>query len=553
MQVTRSRLLPALVAAAVVVSCFPLIHGFPNGHDWIYELVRVAEYGRALEAGQYPPFWADNLYGGYGSPIFLFYAPLFMLVASAFAAVFASIAWGATATLLLFTACAAYFMVRMVRSALDNNDALSHAAARIAAYLYVLNPYLIGDKLLRNANAEFTALCVAPLAFWGLFAVRSMPRRGALLLAAGVGLTTLAHNLTALVVVTLLALAALLLYPPRSERSHFLHVCAGILLGLLMSAFFWLPALLLRSQVQLEQMTGGVSDFHQYFPPLQTLFAHEFYSIGWWPFAVLTASVIFIWRKPFERHLRVLAYASAGAAVTLLALQLQVSTWVWEHMPMLPLFQFPWRMMGPLALVIAILGALLFFQFARGWSSTKLVAAELAVLALCAANALPQINKYRPLTADTVQVLPGKLAAATIRDAAAPATVLDEYLVKGASAATAERFRAAQDPILDSDPPVQVRVRINTSGYAVFDFIADEPATLHLARWAFPVWQASVNSKPTPIETGRLQNVDIRVPAGRGEVALTLHPPALRVLGLAISLLGTLLWIALMFFNRNPT
>ena len=551
MQVTRGKLLPALVVAAVVVSCFPLIHGFPNGHDWIYELVRVAEYGRALEAGQYPPFWASNLYGGYGSPIFLFYAPLFMLVASAFAAVFDSIAWGATAALLLFTACAAYCMVRMVRSALDDNDILSHAAARIAAYLYVLNPYLIGDKLLRNANAEFTALCVAPLAFWGLFAVRSMPRRGTVLLAAGVGLTTLAHNLMALVVVTLLVLAALLLYPPRSERSRFLYVCGGIALGLLMSAFFWLPALLLRVQVQLEQMTTGVSDFHHHFPPLETLFAYEFYSIGWWPLVVLTAALIFIRRKPLERHLRVLAYASAGAAIVLVALQLQVSTWVWEHVPMLPLFQFPWRMMGPLALVIAILGALLFFQFARGWGNTKLVTAELAVLALCIANALPQLDKYRPLTADTVQVLPDKLAAATIRDAAAPATVLDEYLVKGASAATAEQFRATQDPILDSDPPVHVRVRINTSGYAVFDFIASEPATLHLARWAFPVWQATVNDKPVPIETGRLQNVDIRVPAGRGEVALTLHPPALRVLGLTISLLGLLLWLALIFVNRN--
>ena len=95
------KLFPAwVVAAAVVVSCLPLRYGFPYGHDWIFELVRVAEYKHALSAGQYPPFWADNLYGGYGSPIFLFYAPLFMLVASAFAAVFDSIAWGATATLL---------------------------------------------------------------------------------------------------------------------------------------------------------------------------------------------------------------------------------------------------------------------------------------------------------------------------------------------------------------------------------------------------------------------------------------------------------------------
>ena len=87
MQVTRRQLPAVLVIVAVVVSCFPLLQGFPRGHDWIFELVRVTEYGHALGAGQYPPFWADNLYGGYGSPIFLFYAPQFMLVASVFSEV----------------------------------------------------------------------------------------------------------------------------------------------------------------------------------------------------------------------------------------------------------------------------------------------------------------------------------------------------------------------------------------------------------------------------------------------------------------------------------
>lgn len=553
MHVAWRKLLPALVVVAVVVSCFPLIHGFPNGHDWTFELVRIAEYGHALDAGQRPPYWADNLYGGYGSPIFLFYAPLFMLVANTFAAALNSIAWGATATLVLFTALAAFFVVHMMRSALDAHDALSHVTARIAAYLYVLNPYLIGDKLLRSANAEFAALCVAPLAFWGLFAVRSTPRRGALLLAAGVDLTTLAHNLTALAVVTLLLLAAVVLYPPQSERMRFLHVCGGIALGLLMSAIFWLPALLLRSQVQLEQMTDGVSDFHQHFPPLETLFGYEFYSLGWWSLVVLAISFVLIWRKPLEHHLRVLAYTSLGAALVLLALQLEASAWVWEHLPLLPLFQFPWRMMGPLALMIALLGALLFFQFAGAWNSTHVIMAELAVLVFCAINAVPQLDNYRPLATEKTQVLPAKLAAAALRDASAPATVLDEYLPKGAAAATADRFRASQDPILNSNPPVQARVRSNLPGHSTIEILANAPATLHMARWAFPVWEVTVNGASMPIQIGRLQNVDIAAPAGRSEVILTRHPPTLRTFGLVASLFGVLLWAGLIFYStRQP-
>ena len=543
--------LSALVIVAVLVACFPLLHGFPNGHDWIYELVRVAEYGHALANGQYPPYWANNLYGGYGSPIFLFYAPLFMLVASAFAAVLDSIAWGATAALILFTALAAFFVVRMILSALGTNDSLSHATARMAAYLYLLNPYLIGDKLLRNANAEFAALCIAPLAFWGLFAVRSMPRRGALLLATGVGLTTLAHNLTALIMATLLVLATLILYPPHSDRNRFLHASGGIALGLLMSAFFWLPALLLRSQVQLEQMTAGRFDFHQNFPPLGSLFGAEFYSMGWWSLAILIAALVLIWRQPQQHHLRRMSSATLVSAIALLMLQLDISTWAWEHVPLLPLFQFPWRMMGPLALMIALAGALLFFGVARGWVSTRLIAAELVVLGLCIANAVPQLNQYRPLNAATIQSLPTGLAAAAIRNASAPATVLDEYLPLGASAATATQFRAEQDPILSSHPPVQVRVQANLAGHSTVDVVANDVATLHFARWAFPVWDASVNDVPVPIQIGRLQNVDIAVPVGQSEITLTLRQPTVRTLGLIISLLSLLLWLTLIFLNRG--
>ena len=75
---------PALLLFAVVLSNAPmLLHGYGSGHDAPLELVRVIEYREALRGGQHPPFWAPDLYGGRGSPIFLYYAPLFAFLASA--------------------------------------------------------------------------------------------------------------------------------------------------------------------------------------------------------------------------------------------------------------------------------------------------------------------------------------------------------------------------------------------------------------------------------------------------------------------------------------
>src|SRR5258706_16477610 len=69
----RLRALPWLMC---LVGVAPLLFGgFPLGHDWQYELVRVSEYQAALIAGQLPPYWSENLYAGYGSPVFFYYAP----------------------------------------------------------------------------------------------------------------------------------------------------------------------------------------------------------------------------------------------------------------------------------------------------------------------------------------------------------------------------------------------------------------------------------------------------------------------------------------------
>ncbi len=53
------RWLEAIPYLAALVSCAPLIvGGFPQGHDWAFELARVDEYSHALGEGQFSPHWA---------------------------------------------------------------------------------------------------------------------------------------------------------------------------------------------------------------------------------------------------------------------------------------------------------------------------------------------------------------------------------------------------------------------------------------------------------------------------------------------------------------
>ncbi len=81
-----NKYLPFLYLAIALFFCsLPyFVQGYPLGDDAVHGLIRVKEYQLALANYQLPPYWAENLYGGYGSPIFLFYAPLYMFVATIF-------------------------------------------------------------------------------------------------------------------------------------------------------------------------------------------------------------------------------------------------------------------------------------------------------------------------------------------------------------------------------------------------------------------------------------------------------------------------------------
>lgn len=533
------------VFLAAGIACLPLLAGFPHGHDFLYELPRIAEYRNALVAGQWPPFWASNLYGGFGSPIFLYYSPLFMFVATLLSLPFDSVMWGATLALVLFTLLSAWLVMGMVRSAFDGDDAAVSFGARVAAYLYVLSPYLIGDKLLRNANAEFTALCVAPLAFWGLFLIRREPVRGGLLLASGLALTVLAHNLTALWVYALLGVGMLALYFPARHPRAFAHALGGGVLGLALSAFLWLPALVLKSEIQVEHLALGRLDFHQLFAPLERVFSYAGYSVGWLPPTVLLLALVFAVKNTTDPQLRRVLAATVLIGIAFVLLQTRISVRLWEALPWLPLFQFPWRMMGPLALLVAFAGAAITLSALARWTSLNTRWLEVSILALCVANAIPNLLRYEAVAPERAALVQPGLTPAAIRASPFTTTVYDEYLPRGANPAAWQPPRADRGPVLSSEPPARWEVVRDASTQVEIKITTEQPTTLHLARWLYPVWNVTINGVPAQSVISAWRTLDIAVPAGVSTVALTLTQPGIRTVGLWISLAGFALWLLL--------
>jgi len=545
-----SRWLEVVPYLAALVSCAPLIaDGFPQGHDWTFELARIAEFSHALREGQWPPHWAPNLYGGYGSPVFLFYAPAFAALANAAARWFEAAGSAASAVLVAFS-FAGVFGVRRLFAAIPGADP---QAGRIAATLFALQPYLIGDKLIRNANAEFAALCLLPFALIGLVRLGQQPLRGAFVIAGALAASILTHNLTALVCLALLVGGTLWLYGWRDARI-LSALALGVGIGLLIAAFVWLPALALWDSIRLEELTRGKFDFHDQWNGLRKLFGYaSFFSAGaLLPLVLAFAAWIAVRRSSGALAARRLLWGLLVAALLLVVLQSRVSEPLWEMIPLLSFMQFPWRFMGPLALVVSVAGGIAVAPVLSRCSGRVRVCTELAAFALCVANAWPQLARYEPLSPLHTKTIQKATQPYKLRRGALNVSVLDEYLPRGANREIWKRAaRAGGKTVLSAEPAAQIEALEELGSRIALRVDAPEGTRLRFARWDFPGWEATLDGASIPIEAGPWGEIVVHVTAPGGLLVLVNRPPLSRRIGLALSGLGVGLWLALYVAQRR--
>jgi hypothetical protein len=382
------------------------------------------------------PRWWQDLGLGYGSPLLNYYSPgtyyLGELAHLLGASLYRSLQW--VGALAVFSGGIGAYLLgdRLLRHPL---------AGLVTAVSYVGAPYpFVTNLYQRSALPEALGLATVP---WVLLAAwRCVDGRGwraVSLCAVALASTFLMHNLSALIISAALVpwMGAAVLNLPRPQRPEGLRRgAAGIALGLALSAVLWLPVLGERGAVHSELgNVGNLSPVRSLWHPfrdgitLQDLAAPVPYEV------TQGAPVDLHWTYPHARHslpgpakpslaqgLMLIVTVAAGvtgwllsrrstqpraltklaapagsalsgpllmasACVLLMAgayfLQTVWARLFWEHAPLLPAVQFPWRLLGVLSLALAAACAAVFTWLSRQgqqqWLLALLLAAFVAV------------------------------------------------------------------------------------------------------------------------------------------------------------------------------
>jgi hypothetical protein len=542
------------------------------GHDSIIHIQRVAEMSRAWDHGVLMPRWAEAFYYGYGSPLFQYYANTMYHLAALAMRVFGLDAPGAIRLIVmtapLLSGAGMYLFARQRLGAL---------AGVIAALCYVYSPYILfREPHVRGAYPEMLAFALFPFVMWRMERVLLAGRALDVLFAAlAVGLLIITHNLMALTLFSLVA--AWLCWGKLTQTLSWRRLGLGGLaaaLGVGLAAYFWLPVMLERGEAHLNNLTAiPILDYRNAFVRFETLFdlaprmdaafeqgllAHNSLGVTQWVLGLVAALAALIAAIQGYRKSRSLAaipeWARYGLfyallAVVLIFLMLPESEWLWDTIGVITVLQFPWRMLGPAAFALAVLGGMNATWIARlpaRWGGVVLAGLIVAMVG----QSTPMFyiaDRWRTGPLDTS--VAGFHALEMSDWFPAGGLVTNEFLPHAVLILPGPTTSLLDD-YADGYPVMKANLATLPEG-ATLEFVehgpqrdvwrvtTDTPFTLEVYTFYFAGWQAEIDGKRVPITPSEPHGlITFDVPAGEHTIRLTLKPTAVRRAGNMITILA---------------
>ncbi|MDR3403101.1 MAG: 6-pyruvoyl-tetrahydropterin synthase-related protein [Chthoniobacter sp.] len=571
----RTTLLHFIILLLVAVVATRVMWGpaMLAGHSAWFDLARMVEFDAAIRAGDYFPTWSPDLYSGYGSPIFQFYAPLAYYIAEVpvLAGLDYPTALKATQLLALFASGLAMYRLAATY--------FSGWSACLGGIFYMLAPYRLVDMFIRHALAEHCAFVWLPLIIWGTERFLSKSSRAGL--ATGVlaiAALILTHNIMALIGLPVCLTAGWILATPKRGVVSLAAAGTIAVLGVGLAAFFWWPAMSGRPLTQSEvSLTGGYFDFHRHFVeawqfldlhwkfgvsagqpdermPVQIGLPHLFAGLG------AVVMVLGRWQGDGETGRRRKQWSLIGAAVMAVGVFMcsRLSQGLWEILSLVKYVQFPWRFLGLVALGAGMCATALADRFAAAGERAATIATMAGLFVIMTAY-FPYYSQARFLAVDArtrslVNLAPSEVDTLQAAGVLIP---LGQTITSAELRAMHERATSSDDflPIAvtekPAEPPTQL---VQATGGQVLESTRlrqnhyrshlqmSAPGQAALAQFWFPGWQATVDDLPAKTVPGGPQAiVSCDVPAGNHIVEFSYHSLPQRRTGIILSLLAAAL------------
>lgn len=533
----------------------------PAFHDQ-YQAERVFEMSRALAFGQLPPRYVEYLGYGYGYPLFNFYGPLPYYIGSFFYLLGIDLV---IATKLMITVGSILAWIAMFYCA---KRLWGTKGGILSATLYTFAPYHAVQLYVRGSIGELYAYAFLPLVVMGCVEIfQKIPSRKRIALSIlGTTLLYLSHTvslyMTALVLTIFIFISTGIKISQSKKRNiSDYHLPFTIyLLPLLLSAYFWIPALTELSATKLNTSTGNNVDFMQHFLSLGQLWNSSWgyggsttgttadgmsFMIGKAALILVSLCCICLIYS-LQRRLKLSHTLTNTTAVMLALIAIFIfftnstSQFIWTSIPMFQLIQFPWRWLMFIALTTSLLAgsivhyhALLPKPLIKQSPILWLTALSVLIFQLIFSPNLA-IKFFRPESyyaknateITEISHLVGEVSA-----------VSDEYLYKNIQPPT---DLTVPERAVTCTMPCRIIDELSTPTSAIVIFEASRGGQINIPKANFPGFKATLNNRPVKIAEQQGQLGVSVSDAGTYTVRFELHDTPIRIFANMVSLTSVL-------------
>lgn len=517
-----------------------------QGHDSLAGLIRAICMERYLGEGQFLIRWSSDVNFGYGSPMFDFYPPFFYYVVLLLSKVTQNIILAINLT------CAIFWILSGIGIYLFAREFWGNKGGFLSAILYIYSPYYVQDFYVRGAFSEFSTFMIFPFLLLSIYKINQKVQIRYILLGTVSALAAiLTHGMGMFFIIIALFYVLLLFLLNKNRRAFFLGISI-LLLGLMMSSFYWLPALWETKYLNLNFLISMRYDFHKNFISLAKLLCVPWdrtkdidslsLQIGTMQLILLFLSLLIplrIFRKNSSIVMHYFFFLIVGFIAVVLTLP--VSKILWEHMNILRFIQLPWRFLTIVAFAVSLLAGSSVMLIRRG---------SVSLLFLGVVTFLIVLSPIRYYSSGNFKII----------DQADVKKNLSNYAFLGEGERTPKWIKV---PLLVA-PSHKFEIvwgsgqfshyRSNNPIDHLVQVVANQPLLACFHTFYFPGWQVYIDKKETKIYPNNIYGLILfAVPLGEHTVRVIFGPTPIHIAGMMISWMGVILLLGGILASRMLT
>ncbi len=526
-------------------------------HHLDRQILRVEEMASCIKDLQIPCRWVSHLGGLYGIPIFNYLPPLPYYIGG-FIYLITSDLLLSYKSLFLITNLGMYmFMFLLGRKVWGDVGGL------LAGIFYCLAPYHAALMYVRGDLGEQFILMLFPLFLWGMVKLYEGIKVIHVLLLALVIAAMITSDilLSLLFLPVVLALIVTMFYKQRSWRL-FLFGFYALLTGLLLSSFYWIPALFEFNLIHDPLLSWPHFAYTEHFKGFFKLFIDRSwgyseslrevpgglkdsmsYQIGWVHLVALALSTLSFFRiTKVARRVRFLYSFSVVIILLSIFLIHPISLPIWSKITFLHYLQFPWRLLSLTMFFSSFLIGSIFYMkpiSRRGiWVISSLI---ILVIAL-------NFSYFRPesyINTSNTELTQGSLRDVLIRKSNFEYLPIDTG--RPPYELPSERYELLSGQ-------TQIRNIHEGSNWMRFDASSQNLTRIRIAVHNFPDWRVEVDGKEAEINSqNELGLITFAMEAGDHTVSANLQSTSVRNLGNVLTLVGLAFYLIMVLSQYAKT